>query len=151
MKSLVLFSLSYAVILSQPALAAKRIEVSSQERASILERAQVWSDEDGPIAAKNLLQGPSNKYEFNEHIECKFYDSFYKEVSDTGKTEKFWCVPSGGSPDKDDIKVKYNQENGEVFAEVAASRLLWALGFFRTEHFPSASVVKIVLRILGDI
>jgi hypothetical protein len=43
----------------------------------------------------------------------------------TGMTPKFLCELK-----KDDIvKVKYGEKNGEVYAEVAASRLLWALGF----------------------
>ena len=40
-------------------------------------------------------------------------------------TPKFECELT-----KDDVvKVKYGEKNGEVYAEVAASRLLWALGF----------------------
>jgi hypothetical protein len=42
-----------------------------------------------------------------------------------GKTPKFGCALAPG----DDVKVKYGAENSEVYAGVAATRLLRALGF----------------------
>ena len=36
----------------------------------------------------------------------------------------------------DKVKVKYGKTNGEVYAEVAATRLLWALGFGADAHVP---------------
>ncbi len=36
----------------------------------------------------------------------------------------------------DELKVKYGRDNGEVYAEVAASRLLWALGFGADRVYP---------------
>jgi hypothetical protein len=42
-----------------------------------------------------------------------------------GKTPKFACRIE---PD-DEVKVKYGGNNGEVYGEVVATRLLWALGF----------------------
>ena len=35
------------------------------------------------------------------------------------------------------MKVKYDEKNGEVYAEVAASRLLWALGFQSDVMYPT--------------
>jgi hypothetical protein len=50
----------------------------------------------------------------------------------TGNTPKFTCrLPNGKN-----IKVKYGRDNGEVYAEVAASRLLWALGFAADAMYP---------------
>jgi hypothetical protein len=43
----------------------------------------------------------------------------------SGKSPKFACKIE---PD-DEVKVKYGGGNGEVYGEVAATRLLWALGF----------------------
>ena len=43
---------------------------------------------------------------------------------------------------KDVVKVKYGENNGEVFAEVAASRLFWALGFPVDRIYP----VKVLCR-----
>jgi hypothetical protein len=42
-----------------------------------------------------------------------------------GSTPKFACVV----PPDDELNVKYGKGNGEVYAEVAAARLFWALGF----------------------
>ena len=50
-----------------------------------------------------------------------------------GMTPKFECDLG-----KDDVvKVKYGEKNGEVYAEVAASRLLWALGFQADVMYPA--------------
>ena len=34
------------------------------------------------------------------------------------------------------MKVKYGRKNGEVYAEVAATRLFWALGFWADRMYP---------------
>jgi hypothetical protein len=60
-----------------------------------------------------------------------------------GNTQKFGCkitrVESAGGQvqtlseaidEKDPVKVKYGSSDNEIYAEVAASRLLWALGFY---------------------
>jgi len=49
-----------------------------------------------------------------------------------GSTPKFACV----IPPDDELKVKYGEHNGEVYAEVAAARLLWALGFGAERMYP---------------
>jgi len=51
----------------------------------------------------------------------------------TGMTPKFKCDLGKG----DEVKVKYGEKNGEVYAEVAASRLLWALGFQADVMYPT--------------
>jgi hypothetical protein len=43
----------------------------------------------------------------------------------TGTTPKFTCRLADG----DEVKVKYGGNNGEVYGELLATRLLWALGF----------------------
>jgi hypothetical protein len=50
----------------------------------------------------------------------------------SGRTPKFHCKLAGG----DTVKVKYGEDNGEVFAEVAATRLFWALGFGTDRQYP---------------
>jgi hypothetical protein len=40
-----------------------------------------------------------------------------------GRSPKFACQLA----QNDEVKVDYGKENGEVYAEVAATRLLWAL------------------------
>ena len=51
----------------------------------------------------------------------------------TGNTPKFPCEVR---PD-DVVKVKYGEKNGEVYAEIAASRLFWALGFKVDRMYPA--------------
>jgi hypothetical protein len=54
-----------------------------------------------------------------------------------GNSPKFACRAGD-----DELKVKFGGTNGEVYAEVAASRLLWALGFGADRMYP----VKVICR-----
>jgi hypothetical protein len=87
------------------------------------------------IAAADLKAGPeaTNGFSFGQTVTCAFLK---KELS--GKSPKFACKID---PD-DEVKVKYGGANGEVYAEVAATRLLWALGFGADREYP----VKVVCR-----
>jgi len=55
-----------------------------------------------------------------------------------GRSPKFTCKLGPN----DEVKVKYGKENGEVYGEVAATRLLWALGFGADRMYP----VRVVCR-----
>ncbi len=104
-----------------------------KERLAVLRRAQVWMPT--KVAAMNLKSGPGGAGAFTpeQTVRC----DYVKEKMDGG-TPKFRCAIS-----KDDaVKVKYGEQNGEVFGEVAASRLLWALGFPADAQYP----VKVVCR-----
>jgi hypothetical protein len=95
--------------------------LSPDERFEILRRAQVWQLID--TGSLDLLAGPpaDDAFSFEEEVTCRYTN----EPPPSGRTPKFNCVvPSG-----DVVKVKYGRENREVFAEVAATRLFWALGF----------------------
>jgi hypothetical protein len=89
-------------------------------RASVIRRAQVWKPAD--IARVNFAQGPPGPGAFapGETVRCKYLE---KQLS--GNSPKFACLIT---PD-DEVKVKFGGTNGEVYAELLASRLLWALGF----------------------
>jgi hypothetical protein len=50
----------------------------------------------------------------------------------TGHSLKFACDVGNG----DIVKVKFGEANGEVYGEVAATRLLWALGFGADRMYP---------------
>ena len=96
--------------------------LSVDERKQVMERARVWQ----PINTRSLdlLKGPVLPVAQRIPAEsaCTFV---YPKKPLTGNTPKFLCELK-----KDDaVKVKYGETNGEVYAEVAASRLLWALGF----------------------
>ena len=101
--------------------------MSPKARLAAIRRAQVWKATD--VASKNLKKGPGGADAFapNALITCAYRD---RDMS--GRTPKFTCELEPG----DEIKVKYGAENGEVYAEVAATRLLWALGFGADRVYP---------------
>ena len=82
----------------------------------------------GDIASRNLKAGPQDESSFGPEaaVTCD-----YVESKQTG-TPKFDCAIS---PD-DKIRVKYGEQNGEIYSEVAATRLLWALGFGADRVYP---------------
>ena len=88
-------------------------EVSDQERADLLARAQVWRQPRVPISRASF------KGATLDEVTCRF------KVTDLGgTTPKFDCELEDG----EEIRIKYG--NGpEVPTEAAATRLLSALGF----------------------
>jgi hypothetical protein len=62
----------------------------------------------------------------------------YAGASESGHSPKFNC--DLGASDR--VKVKYGRDNGEVYGEVAATRLFWALGFAADREYP----VRVVCR-----
>jgi hypothetical protein len=101
--------------------------VSTAARLDAIRRAQVWEATD--IPSKNLKAGPGGHGSFapEEPVTCTYVK---KEMS--GRSPKFACV----IPPDDEVKVKFGRENGEVYAEVAATRLFWALGFPADHMYP---------------
>jgi hypothetical protein len=101
--------------------------LTPQARAEYLRRAAVWHPT--RIASMDLLKGSQGKgsFEPDQQVTCDFVTPDKKL---TGDTPKFLCDLGGG----DVAKVKYN--SGEVYAEVAASRLLWAIGFGTERDYP---------------
>jgi hypothetical protein len=106
---------------------------SADARASTIARARVWSATD--IPSQNLRTGPQAKDGFapGAMVVCDYLD---KKLS--GASPKFAC----NFGEADEVKVKFGGTNGEVYGEVAASRLLWALGFGADRMYP----VKVVCR-----
>jgi len=102
-------------------------------RAQVIARARVWQPMN--TAAADIKAGPDakNGFSFGQIVNCTYLK---KEL--TGKSPKFACKID---PD-DEVKVKYGGANGEVYGEVAATRLLWALGFGSDHMYP----VKVVCR-----
>src|SRR4030095_9802613 len=96
-------------------------------RLAAIRRAQVWKATE--VASKDLKKGPGGADAFapNALITCAYRD---RDMS--GRTPKVTCERDPG----DEIRVKYGAENGEVYAEVAATRLLWALGFGADRVYP---------------
>jgi hypothetical protein len=107
--------------------------LSFNEREALLHRAKVWQSIN--TRSLNLAAGPAlpPAQRISEEFPCRFV---FPEKPLSGNTPKFMCA---AKPD-DVVKVKYGEKNGEVYAEIAASRLFWALGF-RTDGMYPARVI----------
>ena len=107
-------------------------KVDNDIRLDALRHAQVWTD--SQIASKDIKAGPPDAPGFRPEavVTCE-----YVEKKQTG-TPKFDCAIDGD----DEIRVKYGDENGEIYSEVAATRLLWALGFAADRVYPVKVVCK---------
>ena len=109
-----------------------------RERAAALRndafvRARVWHEPAVPVAEADFRANPPGEDSFPPSAElvCKFVPK-----SSRGQTPKFHCV----LPDGEVIKVKYGHRNPEAFAEVAAARMLSALGFGADRMYKVARV-----------
>ncbi len=91
-----------------------------EERARALRAARVWSEPPQPTPAADLSANPPGGFRTDEDVSCTFHLRSWE-----GWSPKFACV----LPDGEEVKVKYGHNSVEVFAEVAATRLLSALGF----------------------
>ena len=114
-------------------LAAEKPDDAGSRRAAMIARAGVWKATD--ISKADLRTGPGGPGSFavGATVECD-----YKDEKLAGRSPKFVCALA---PD-DEVKVKFGGTNGEVYAEVAATRLLWALGFGTDRMYP----VRVVCR-----
>jgi hypothetical protein len=126
------------------AAAAMILAVSplAEPRAAVIARSTVWRPTD--IPSMNLEVGPRGHGSFDpgQTITC---DYVHKQLS--GASPKFACR----LPDGDDLKVKYGGTNGEVYGEVAASRLLWALGFGADRMYSVRVICHGCPETIGDI
>ena len=123
--------LSWAAANEPPAVSA--ILTGSHPRAAYLAHATIWKDP-GVLSPDDILEGPSGVFPYtfadataDEGIGCTFVKPG-KELG--GKSPKFLCTTG----DARTLRVKYwdpelETGNREVFATVAATRLMWALGF----------------------
>jgi hypothetical protein len=111
-------------------------------RAAVLARAQVWQSVDVPKA--DLMAGPGGAGGFARQatVTCDYLD---KKLG--GLSPKFACR----LPDGDELKVKYGGTNGEVYGELLATRLLWALGFGADTMYPVNVVCRGCPQALGGI
>jgi hypothetical protein len=105
-------------------------KLSVEERKDVMERANVWRSLN--TSSLDIIRGPAlpASQRIPANVTCNFV---FPKKPLTGMTPKFECDLG-----KDDVvKVKYGEKNGEVYAEVAASRLLWALGFQADVMYPT--------------
>ncbi len=103
----------------------KKGMITAGERLALLKRAQVWTPTD--VAAADILRGPHHKgFPPGATVTCD-----YNEHQFGGHTPKFACELGDEM-----LKVRYGRDNGEVYAGVVATRLLWALGFGADPLYP---------------
>ncbi len=101
--------------------------LKASERLALIRRAQVWTATD--VASMDIKAGPRLKGAFapGETVTCD-----YVKERLGGATPKFACAITP----EDKVKVRYGRANGELYAGVAATRLLWALGFGADALYP---------------
>lgn len=102
------------------------------------------------VSDSDIVEGPAQRPDqfrlhFNDRVTCEFTLSGEKK---SGTTPKFDCritrveSPDGhvqvpaADMDEEPVKVKFRKDNRETYAEVASTRLLWALGFYADAMFP---------------
>ncbi len=103
--------------------------LTRSQRVDAIQHAAVWAPTPVPVGAMDLRAGPQGKGSYAPFatVPCDYvFEAPY------GGAAKFECAVA---PD-DQVKVKYGKDNVEVFAEVAATRLLWALGFGSDRWYP---------------
>jgi len=102
------------------------------------------------VGDADILQGPpQDPKQFQFHANDKVTCDFDKPGSQMGgKTPKFSCkitkVESANGQvqeltpqmEEEPVKVKYGAGDNEIYAEVASTRLFWALGYYADSWFP---------------
>ena len=100
--------------------------LKAAQRLEVIRRAEVWQPTN--VASVDMKAGPKKgAFVPGETVTCDYVKEAF-----TGASPKFACVIG-----KDDrVKVRFGVDNGEVYAGVATTRLLWALGFGADALYP---------------
>jgi hypothetical protein len=116
----------YFLLLLQPREELKTCSRKSREH--YFHQAEVWHPTN--IAAANIYLGPKNEISVPPEREVK---CFYVESTSpvVGFTPKFKCRLSDTG---EIVRIKFSRR--ETLAEIAGTRLLWALGFYTDEMYP---------------
>jgi hypothetical protein len=126
----------------------KKAFYSSKDRLNAMHNATLFTPR--PVAEAAILEGPpQSKKQFQLHFNDKVICDFDAPGSQMGgKTPKFSCkitrVESAdgtvqtSTPEMDEeaVKVKFGADDNEVYAEIVATRLMWALGYPADAWFP---------------
>ena len=131
--ALALLALAAACRPADPAATTARSLVPARVRDEALASARVWRRPSTPLARANFADNPAGPASFSVDTElaCRFTTEL-----PSGTTPKFYCALDSGEV----VKVKYGRSNPELAAEVAATRLLDALGFPVDHMYMTASV-----------
>ena len=126
----------------------KKVFYSAKDRLGAMHAASLFAAK--AVGDANILEGPAqNKKQFQLHYNDKVICDFAGPGSGMGgKTPKFSCKitqvesADGGvqtlTPEMDEeaVKVKFGADDNEVYAEIAATRLMWAMGYYADSWFP---------------
>ena len=126
----------------------KKVFYSAKDRLDAMHAASLFTAK--AVGEANILEGPEqNKKQFQLHFNDKVICDFDTPGSKMGgKTPKFSCkitrVESADgtvqtlTPEMDEgpVKVKFGADDNEVYAEIPATRLMWALGYYADAWFP---------------
>jgi hypothetical protein len=121
---------------------------SAKDRLEAMHAASLFTPK--AVGDADLMEGPKqNKKQFQLHFNDKVICDFATPGAKMGgKTPKFECkitrVESASGQvqtlsdemDEEPVKVKFGADDNEVYAEIVATRLLWALGFYADAWFP---------------
>jgi hypothetical protein len=102
--------------------------VSDKDRKYYLTKGQVWHQTD--IGSTDVYAGPSGEIAIPPETEvaCKYVEP---RIRSTGHSPKFKCkLPKNNET----VRIKFGSK--EANAEVAGTRLLWALGFYSDKNYP---------------
>jgi hypothetical protein len=123
------------------AITPQKTPADTPARTAAIARAQVWAPTD--VASMNIGTGTTGPraFPFQQTVTCDYSP---KELA--GGSPKFACLNGD-----DELKVKFGAANAEVFGEVAATRLLWALGFGADHMYPVRVICRGCPSALGGI
>ena len=125
----------------------KKAFSSPKDRLAAMHMALLYAPR--AVADADIITGPEqDKKQFQLHFNDKVICDFATPGSQMGgKTQKFACkitrVESANgqvqtlTPDMEEepVKVKFGSDDNEVYAEVVATRLMWALGYYADAWF----------------
>jgi hypothetical protein len=111
-----------------------------EPRSEYLRRSRVWLGGDVEsqvrrLRSLDLRSGPPGRHAFPPEalVRCSYVRP--PDGTPLGRTPKFLCRHAGAQGDEV-LLIKWGADNGEVYAEVASSHLLWALGFPADRMYP---------------
>jgi hypothetical protein len=121
-----------------------------QQRLDAMKAAALYKAR--AVADANIMEGrKQDKKQFQLHFNDKVICDFATPGKDMGgKTPKFACkitsvesadgknvqTLTADMDDSEPLKVKFGADDNEVYAELPATRLMWALGFYADSWFP---------------
>jgi hypothetical protein len=127
----------------------KKAFYTPKDRLAAMHQAELFAPR--AVGDADVMEGPKqDKKQFQLHYNDKVICDFATPGNKMGgKTPKFACkitsVESADghvqtlTPDMDDsepVKVKFGANDNEVYAEIVATRLMWALGYYADAWFP---------------